>query len=170
MGIAVKLDVLPWNSCVIILTNLNCYLRNQITGNRVPMIKFKFQMSVILVILLYSQTAFAEKLICPDFVSEIEPDMQRDESDFTAESYRNAKKSLEDVIPMWMERAFEQNKKFPDTYDNLFQGDIWLSYANSNAAITGYVLKLEYQSALPEDKEEKRIEFCKFVIVTPYYD
>jgi len=101
---------------------------------------------------------------------EFEPDMQRLETDFTPENYRRAQKMLEETIPEWMETAFEQNKKFPKMYDQLFQGDIWLAHANATMIVKGYVLKLEYVSASPDKKEAARKSFCQLVFETPYYD
>lgn len=96
--------------------------------------------------------------------------MQRQESDFTQENYQFAQQMLDETIPSWMEKAFNHNKKFPETYDKLFQGDIWLAHANSTAMVKGYVLKLEYLAAPPETQEASRIQFCKFLVETPYYD
>ena len=121
-------------------------------------------------VLLQAGTAYASQPICHDFSSEIESDMQRQETDFTQESYKFSQKMLETTIPEWMEIAFEHNKKFPKTYNKLFQGDIWLAHANHTAMVNGYVLKLEYLSAPFQEKESARIKFCQFVISTPYYD
>lgn len=120
--------------------------------------------------LLQAETAHADHAICHDFSSNIELDMQRPESDFTQENYRFAKQSLEETIPEWMETAFKHNKAFPETYDKLLQGDIWLAYANSIAMVEGYVLKLEYLTASPAQKQAAKEEFCKFLMETPQYD
>jgi len=96
--------------------------------------------------------------------------MQRKETDFTHEKYAFSQKMLETTIPEWMERTFEHNKKFPETYDKLFQGDIWLAYTNHTAMVKGYVMKLEYLNAPSAEKEAARKQFCKFMVETPYYD
>lgn len=120
--------------------------------------------------LLSVETAVAVEPICHDFSSNIEPDMQRTETDFTAENYRLARRSLDVMIPEWMEGKFKQSKKSPETYEKLFQGEIWLAHANSTAMVKGYVLKLEYLTAVRAQKEDARTAFCKFVTLTPYYD
>ena len=124
----------------------------------------------LLGIFLKVETAYGSQPICHDYASEIEPDMQRQETDFTPDSYRRAQQMLEKTIPEWMEKAFEHNKKFPNTYDQLFQGDIWLSHANATAIVKGYVLKLEYSTASRDNKEAAKKAFCNFVTETPYYD
>lgn len=121
-------------------------------------------------VLLQAGTAHADQAVCHDFSSVIELDMQRQETDFTPENYRFAQQSLEKTIPEWMEATFKHNKEFPETYDKLFQGDIWLAYANSTAIVKGYVLKLEYLTASPTQKQAAREEFCKFLMETPQYD
>lgn len=125
---------------------------------------------LLFVALIHSSPAWAHQSICHGFYSDIEPDMQRQESDFTSESYHHAQKMLEETVPEWMENTFDHNKKFPETYDKLFQGDIGLAYANFTAVVKGYVLKLEYLAASPDDKEPARKKFCNFVMETPYYD
>lgn len=96
--------------------------------------------------------------------------MQRLETDFTSENYKRSQDTLQNTIPEWMEKKFKHNKEHPNTYDKLYQGEIWLAHANATAMQHGYVLKLEYLSALPDTKEVARKEFCKFVVETPYYD
>ena len=125
---------------------------------------------LILMTLLQVGTAYASQPVCHDFCSKIEPDMQRQETDFTPENYRRSQQMLDKTIPDWMEKAFEHNKKFSNTYDQLFQGDIWLAHANATAMVKGYVLKLEYITATPDNKETARKAFCKIVAETPYYD
>ena len=120
--------------------------------------------------LLQVGTAWAEQPICHDFFSEIEPDMQRQEADFTAENYKFSLEMLEKTIPEWMEETFKRNKKFPESSERLFQGDIWLAYANHTTMVKGYVLKLEYLVAPKHRKESARVEFCKFLNKTPIYD
>jgi len=129
-----------------------------------------FFLVLLIGLLLQAGTACASQPICHDFSSEIEPDMRRQETDFTRDEYKSAQQMLEKTIPEWMEKAFERNKKFPETYDKLFQGDIWLAYANATAVVKGYVLKLEYLTAAPEDKASSRKQFCKFLVETPYFD
>jgi len=125
---------------------------------------------LLLGVMLQVSTACAQQSLCHDFSSDIEPDMQRQETDFTHEAYKFSQQMLETTIPDWMENVFKHNKKFPQTYDNLFQGDIWTAYANHSAVVKGYVLKLEYLSASKQNKETARRQFCKFVTETPYYD
>ena len=120
--------------------------------------------------LIHASSVSAHQSICHGFSSDIEPDMQRQETDFTSENYIRAQNALEKTIPEWMENAFEHNKKLPDTYDKLFQGDIALAHANFSAVVKGYVLKLEYLAAPQKEKESARKNFCKFVMETPYYD
>ncbi|MGJ8561945.1 MAG: hypothetical protein ACSHXY_00210 [Alphaproteobacteria bacterium] len=127
-------------------------------------------LALIAVTCLQARTAYADQPICHDFSSKIEPDMQRFETDFTKENYRLSQNMLKETIPQQMEKVFEHNKKYPKMYDRLFQGEVWLAHANASAAVKGYVLKLEYLAASPQDKEPARIDFCKFVVETPYYD
>ena len=96
--------------------------------------------------------------------------MQRQEADFTQANYKFSQQMLENTIPEWMERAFQHNKKFPETYDDLLQGDIWLAYMNHSVSVKGYILKLEYLVAPPEQKETARKQFCTFLVETPYFD
>ena len=116
--------------------------------------------------------AFAQEMqpICYDFSSDIEPDMQRQVTDFTKENYETAQLMLETTIRNWMETKFERNKKHPHSNSKLFEGEIWLAHANHSAMIKGYVLKLEYLSASADEKEPARQAFCKFVVETPYFD
>lgn len=132
--------------------------------------KFNFFALFLISALLNANTAFASQPICHDFTSEIEPDMQRQDSDFTQQNYKSALERLETTLPEWMEKSFKRNKDFPTLNGQLFQGDIWLAYANSMATVKGYVLKLEYLSARPEDKEAARQLYCTFLVKTPYFD
>ena len=132
--------------------------------------KFRLRYILLLVGCFQLETAFANQLICHDFSSDIEPDMQRQETDFTHENYKFSQQMLEETIPEWMESAFERSKAFPKAQSELFQGDISLAHANHTTMVKGYVLKLEYLSAAPHAKEHARQEFCKFVAETPYYD
>lgn len=120
--------------------------------------------------LLTARTAFAADTICHDFSSDIALDMQRRETDFTAENYRVAQQSLEVTLPEWIEKRFKQGQEFPETYDKLFQGEIGLAHANALAMVKGYVLKLEYLTAVSEQKDAARAEFCNLVTQTPYFD
>lgn len=110
------------------------------------------------------------KPLCSDFSSDIEPDMQRQVSDFTKENYEAAQNALDTTIRDWMENKFERSKKHPRTNSKLFEGEIWLAHANHSATVKGYVLKLEYLSAAVETKEVARQAFCEFVFETPYFD
>jgi len=115
-------------------------------------------------------TASANQPICYDYSSKIEPDLQRHETDFSLVRYERARHILETALPERMEKLFEHNKRFPNTYDKLYQGEIWLAHANATAIIRGYVLKLEYQLATEAEKETARRRFCTFVSQTPYFD
>jgi hypothetical protein len=130
----------------------------------------KFIHISVIGVMLQAADAYATQPICPDFSSEIEPDMQRKETDFTQDNYKFSQQMLEVTLPEWMESAFQQNKKFPETYENLFQGDVWLAHMNHSATVKGYVLKLEYLAAQPEQKEVARKRFCKFLVETSYFD
>ena len=55
-----------------------------------------------------------------DFSSDIEPDMQRQETDFIHENYKFSQQMLEETIPEWMESAFERSKAFPKAQSELF--------------------------------------------------
>jgi len=110
------------------------------------------------------------KPLCFDFLSDIEPDMQRQVSDFTKENYEAAQNALETTIRDWMENKFERNKKHPRTDSKLFEGEIWLAHANHSATVKGYVLKLEYLSSTVETREVAREALCEFVVETPYFD
>ena len=126
--------------------------------------------SYLLIGALQSGIAFAEEPICHDFESKIEPDMQRQEADFTHENYVASKHVIETTVRDWMENKYERNKKNPIASSKLFDGEIWLTHANHNAVVEGYVLKLEYLSASEEAKETSRQAFCEFLGKTPYYD
>jgi hypothetical protein len=117
-----------------------------------------------------ASTAIAAEPICNNFSSKIEPDMQRQETDFTHERFVAAQENMRTTIREWMESEFERNKKNSTSNGKLFDGEIWLAQANTEALINGYVLKLEYLSASAETKENARQAFCKFLIETPYYD
>ena len=109
-------------------------------------------------------------MICHDFSSEIEQDFKYSEDDFTYENYTNSIQMLRETIPEWMEEVFQKNKEFPDLYDSLFQGDIFLAYYNHTNNVQGYVLKLEYLQAKGSAKEDMRKRFCDFLIKTHIYD
>jgi len=121
-------------------------------------------------VFLSANAASAELPICHDFTSQIEPDMQRQETDFTHESYTAARNIMQTTIRDWMENKFERNKKFPTPNSKLFEGEIWLAQANHDAMVKGYVLKLEYLTATSETKESARNAFCEFLMETPYFD
>jgi len=121
-------------------------------------------------VFLSAGAAYAERPICHDFTSQIEPDMQRQETDFTHERYTAARNTMQTTIREWMENKFERNKKYPTSNSKLFDGEIWLAQANHDAMIKGYVLKLEYLAAASETKENARIAFCEFLTETPYFD
>ena len=121
-------------------------------------------------VFLSTGAAYAEQPICHDFTSQIEPDMQRQETDFTHERYTAARNIMQTTIRDLMENKFERNKKHPQTNSNLFEGEIWLAHANHSAMVKGYVLKLEYLSASADETEPARQALCKFVIETPYFD
>ena len=90
-------------------------------------------LTLIFTALLLTETARAEQPICHDFLSKIEPGMQRQEIDFTAENYNRAQQMLDETIPNWMEKRFAQNKNFQEAYDKLIQGDLWLAHAYATA-------------------------------------
>lgn len=120
----------------------------------------------------FLQSACAQEYqpICHDFSSDIEPDMQRQESDFTKENYELSQYAVETTIREWMESKFERAKNHPRQNSKLFEGEIWLAHANNSAMVNGYVLKLEYLSASVDDKEVARQSFCQFLTTTPYFD
>jgi len=96
--------------------------------------------------------------------------MQRQETDFTHESYTAARDTMQTTLREWMENKFERNKKHPTSNSKLFDGEIWLAQANHDAVVKGYVLKLEYLAAPSETKETARHAFCEFLTETPYFD
>ena len=113
----------------------------------------------------------APSAICKDINFQIEEYYHYKEEDFTPEQFEHARKALTEVLPVWMENAYARAGAFGnESNGKLFQGEIWLAYNNHMNFIQGYVLKLQYETATVEQKEEAKDSFCAFLEKTIIYD
>jgi len=102
----------------------------------------------------------AEQKLCDPqkYNSQIEPDMQYNESDFTLENFQNA--------ITWFRNADWKSRIEGKTYDEPLNlgWEFEMSYFNRLTAIQGYTLKQRAYGADAKEKEKAVHEFCSFVI------